>query len=391
MKVAIYGGSFNPPHLGHLAAAKCVSEQLSPDVFLIIPDNVPPHKEMEEGSPDADARLEMTRLNFASLENAVISDMEIRRSGKSYTADTVSRLRETYPDDELILTIGTDMFLSFEEWYMYPYLLENCTLAVVSRNENELEVLQEHKEHMEKSHGAKVEILAHEALPMSSGEIRELLRLRMGADKLEDSVYSTIIKEGYYDASPELGWLRNKVMPYLSEHRVAHVAGCENESVKLAMHYGEDAELAAEAAILHDITKKLKLDEQLILCREYGIICDKAQLENEKLLHALTGAALAADKFGVSESVAEAIRWHTTGKPDMSILEKIIYLADYIEPTRDFEGVEKLRELAYEDLDEAMILGLEMGLEELSRWGIQPHKDSVEALNWYKNRRNELC
>ena len=391
MKVAIYGGSFNPPHLGHLSAANCVNEQLSPDVLLIIPDNVPPHKEMEEGSPDAGARLEMARLNFATIENAVISDMEICRSGKSYTADTVARLRETYPDDELILTIGTDMFLSFEEWYMYPYLIENCTLAVVSRNENELDVLEEHKAHMEKAYNARVEILEHEALPMSSGEIRELLRLRMGADKLSDCVYSLIIKNGYYEASPELSWLREKVMPYLSWHRVAHVTGCESESVKLAMHYGEDAELAAEAAILHDITKKLKYDEQLILCREYGIICDKAQLENEKLLHALTGAALAADKFGVCDSVREAIRWHTTGKPDMSILEKIIYLADYIEPTRDFEGVEKLRELAYEDLDEAMILGLEMGLEELERCGTKPHDDSVEALNWYKNRRNELC
>ncbi|MBQ3211811.1 MAG: nicotinate (nicotinamide) nucleotide adenylyltransferase [Oscillospiraceae bacterium] len=391
MKVAIYGGSFNPPHLGHLSAANCVNEQLSPDVLLIIPDNVPPHKEMEEGSPDAGARLEMARLNFATIENAVISDMEICRSGKSYTADTVARLRETYPDDELILTIGTDMFLSFEEWYMYPYLIENCTLAVVSRNENELDVLEEHKAHMEKAYNARVEILEHEALPMSSGEIRELLRLRMGADKLSDSVYSLIIKNGYYEASPELSWLREKVLPYLSWHRVAHVTGCESESVKLAMHYGEDAELAAEAAILHDITKKLKYDEQLILCREYGIICDKAQLENEKLLHALTGAALAADKFGVCDSVREAIRWHTTGKPDMSILEKIIYLADYIEPTRDFEGVEKLRELAYEDLDEAMILGLEMGLEELERCGTKPHDDSVEALNWYKNRRNELC
>ena len=391
MKVAIYGGSFNPPHLGHLSAANCVNEQLSPDVLLIIPDNVPPHKEMEEGSPDAGARLEMARLNFATIENAVISDMEICRSGKSYTADTVARLRETYPDDELILTIGTDMFLSFEEWYMNPYLIENCTLAVVSRNENELDVLEENKAHMEKANNARVEILEHEALPMSSGEIRELLRLRMGADKLSDSVYSLIIKNGYYEASPELSWLREKVLPYLSWHRVAHVTGCESESVKLAMHYGEDAELAAEAAILHDITKKLKYDEQLILCREYGIICDKAQLENEKLLHALTGAALAADKFGVCDSVREAIRWHTTGKPDMSILEKIIYLADYIEPTRDFEGVEKLRELAYEDLDEAMILGLEMGLEELERCGTKPHDDSVEALNWYKNRRNELC
>ena len=391
MKVAIYGGSFNPPHLGHLAAANCVNEQLAPDVFLIIPDNIPPHKEMEEGSPSAQARLEMARLNFADIENAVISDMEICRSGKSYTADTVARLRELYPEDELVLTIGTDMFLSFEEWYMYPYLLEQCTLAVVSRNENELDVLEEHKAYLEKEYSARVEILEHEALPMSSNEIRELLRLRMGADMLSDSVYSDIIRNGYYEATPELSWLRDKVMPYLSWHRVAHVTGCESESVKLAMHYGEDAELAAEAAILHDITKKLKYDEQLILCREYGIICDKAQLENEKLLHALTGAALAADRFGVCEAVREAIRWHTTGKPDMSILEKIIYLADYIEPTRDFEGVEKLRELAYENLDEAMILGLEMGLEELSRCGIEPHKDSAEALNWYKNRRNELC
>ena len=391
MKVAIYGGSFNPPHLGHLAAANCVNEQLVPDVFLIIPDNIPPHKEMEEGSPSAQARLEMARLNFADIENAVISDMEICRSGKSYTADTVARLRELYPEDELVLTIGTDMFLSFEEWYMYPYLLEQCTLAVVSRNENELDVLEEHKAYLEKEYSARVQILEHEALPMSSNEIRELLRLRMGADMLSDSVYSVIIRNGYYEAAPELSWLRDKVMPYLSWHRVAHVTGCESESVKLAMHYGEDAELAAEAAILHDITKKLKYDEQLILCREYGIICDKAQLENEKLLHALTGAALAADRFGVCEAVREAIRWHTTGKPDMSILEKIIYLADYIEPTRDFEGVEKLRELAYENLDEAMILGLEMGLEELSRCGIEPHKDSAEALNWYKNRRNELC
>ena len=391
MKVAIYGGSFNPPHLGHLAAANCVNEQLVPDVFLIIPDNIPPHKEMEEGSPSAQARLEMARLNFADIENAEISDMEICRSGKSYTADTVARLRELYPEDELVLTIGTDMFLSFEEWYMYPYLLEQCTLAVVSRNENELDVLEEHKAYLEKEYSARVQILEHEALPMSSNEIRELLRLRMGADMLSDSVYSVIIRNGYYEAAPELSWLRDKVMPYLSWHRVAHVTGCESESVKLAMHYGEDAELAAEAAILHDITKKLKYDEQLILCREYGIICDKAQLENEKLLHALTGAALAADRFGVCEAVREAIRWHTTGKPDMSILEKIIYLADYIEPTRDFEGVEKLRELAYENLDEAMILGLEMGLEELSRCGIEPHKDSAEALNWYKNRRNELC
>ena len=391
MKIAIYGGSFNPPHLGHLEAARSVCEKLCPDVLLIIPDNVPPHKDMDDMSPAAEDRLALCRLNFASLEKAQISDMEILRSGKSYTADTVSRLREIYPQDELYLTLGSDMFLSFEEWYMYPYILENCTLAVISREEGDDEALMAHKAYMEKEYGARIELVPHQALPMSSTEIRELLRLRMGKEHLADEVYSEIIRRGFYEAAPELTWLREKVLPYLSGYRVAHVAGCEDEAVKLAQHYGEDPELAAEAAILHDITKKMSREEQLLLCGRYGIICGKAQQENEKLLHALTGAALARELFGVSEQVAEAIRWHTTGKPDMTLMEKIIYLADYIEPTRDFEGVDKLRELCYEDIDEAMILGLEMGLEELKRSDIEPHSDSVEALDWYINRRNEIC
>ena len=87
--------------------------------------------------------------------------------------------------------------------------------------------------------------------------------------------------------------------------------------------------------------------------------------------------------FGVSEEISQAIRWHTTGKPDMTTLEKIIYLADYIEPTRNFDGVEQLRELAYEDLDKALALGLEMSLEELRRQNVEPHRDTVEACLWY--------
>lgn len=391
MKIAIYGGSFNPPHLGHLEAARSVCAELDPELLYIIPDNVPPHKEMDDISPEAEDRLRLCRLNFASLEKAQISDMELLRTGRSYTADTVSRLRELHPEDEFYLTVGSDMFLSFEEWYMYPYLLENCALAVISRDEADAETLMEHKAYMEREYGAKIELIPHEALPMSSTEIRGLLRLRMGAEYLSDAVYAEIIRCGFYESVPELTWLREKVLPYLSERRVAHVAGCEAEAVRLAQHYGEDPELAAEAAILHDITKKMSREEQLLLCGEYGIICDKAQLENEKLLHALTGAALARERFGVSPQVSDAIRWHTTGKPDMTLLEKIIYLADYIEPNRDFEGVDRLREVCYEDIDEAMILGLEMGLEELKRSNIEPHRDSVEALDWYINRRNEIC
>lgn len=383
MKIAIYGGSFNPPHLGHLEAAKTVCAELAPDKLLIIPDNIPPHKAMDPGSPTAEERLALCRIAFRSIPGAEISDMEIRRRGKSYTAHTVRELRGRYPDDELFLVVGSDMLLSFEEWYEFEYLLSECTLAVVSREEDDLDALRAHKALLSEKYAARVHILQHAPLPMNSSEIRVWLRLRLGSDLLDNAVYAEIIRRRYYEAMPELCWLREAVKPYLSPRRVAHVAGCESEAVLLAMRYGEDAEAAAEAGILHDITKKLSYDEQLILCDKYGIILDKDQLANEKLLHAITGAAFARDVFGVSDAVYDAIRWHTTGKPDMTLLEKIIYMADYVEPTRDFPGVEKLRALAHEDIDEAMALGLEMSLADIRSGGVAPHKDTVEAAEWY--------
>ena len=236
---------------------------------------------------------------------------------------------------------------------------------------------------MEEKYSARVLLLSHEPLPMSSEDVRDRLRLGLGSDMLPDAVYAEIIRKRYYDAEPELTWLRQKVIPMLSSERIAHTAGCEHEAVQLAKLWGEDPEKAAVAGILHDSTKNLRYDEQLILCDKYGIILDNAQKENPKLLHAITGAALAKDMFGVSEEISQAIRWHTTGKPDMTTLEKIIYLADYIEPTRNFDGVEQLRELAYEDLDKALALGLEMSLEELRRQNVEPHRDTVEACLWY--------
>lgn len=383
MKTAIYGGSFNPPHLGHVRAAAAVMEKLGPDRLLIIPTNIPPHKEMAQGSPSPEQRMELCRLAFGDIPGAELSDMEIKREGRSYSADTVGSLREMYPQDELYLVMGSDMFLSFCQWYKFQYLLDNCVLTVLSREEDDREELESFKAELEEKYSAKVLLLSHEPLPMCSEEVRERLRLGLGSDMLPEAVYAEIIRRRYYEAEPELTWLRRQVIPLLSSQRIAHTAGCEHEAVQLAKLWGEDPEKAAVAGILHDSTKNLSYDEQLILCDKYGIILDNAQRENPKLLHAITGAALAKDRFGVSEEISQAIRWHTTGKPDMNTLEKIIYLADYIEPTRDFEGVERLRELAYEDLDAALALGLEMSLEELRRQNVEPHRDTMEACLWY--------
>ena len=112
MRTAIYGGSFNPPHLGHVSVALTVQEQLRPERFLIIPTNIPPHKDMAEGSPDAGQRLELCRIAFEDIPGVEISDVEAHREGKSYSADTLAVLREERPEDDYYLVIGSDMFLS---------------------------------------------------------------------------------------------------------------------------------------------------------------------------------------------------------------------------------------------------------------------------------------
>ena len=385
MRIAIYGGSFNPPHIGHAEAARAACEALKPDKFLIIPTSTPPHKELEENSPSPEQRLELCRLAFGDIPGAEVSDLEIRREGKSYTADTVDALQEQYPGAEICIVMGTDMFLSFKSWYRWQYMLECCTLAVLSREDFDRREIEDFKAELEQENHAGVILIPHTPLPMSSTEIREKLRLGLGAKDLPRPVYECIMRNGFYDAKPELPWLRQMVMPYLEERRIAHVTGVESQAVMLAMHWGEDPDKAAVAGILHDITKAQGKEKQLKLCEKYGIILEKAERDNPALLHARTGAALARDRFGISDDIYEAIRWHTTGKPDMNTLEKILYLADYTEPNRDFDGVEELRDLSFEDMDKAMALGLEMSIQDLRERGKEIFHDTMDAYNWYKN------
>lgn len=389
MKIAIYGGTFNPPHRGHVESLQAVYEQAKPDRVLVIPASIPPHKELAAGSPDAEKRLELTRLAFKELPYAEVTDMELTRTGKSYTSDTVEELLRKYPDAELMLAMGTDMFLSFETWHEYRYLIDNVTMLVFARREGEDEKIFKYGEYLESKYGAKINYIMHDPLPISSSEIRRLLPRRLGRELLPGAVFARIVKNGDYAAKPDFPWLREQSYAYLSPKRIPHVQGCEWEAVRLAKRWGESEEDAAEAGILHDITKKLVLSEQLILSEKYGIINDTYETANVKLLHAKTGAALARDLFNISDRVYSAIRWHTTGKPDMTLLEKIIYMADYIEPNRDFPGVDKLRKLAYEDLDAAMVLGLKMSLEDIRSYGAEPYEVTVSAYEWYKAKLTE--
>lgn len=382
MSLALYGGSFNPPHLGHRAAAQTVLETLRPDRLLIIPDHLPPHKELPAGSPSPEERLHLCRLCFAGLDGAEVSDCELRREGVSYTADTVERLRSDNPDEELTLIVGTDMLLCFDKWYRFRYLLEQCALAVLCRGGDEREEVEEKAGQLRREYGARVTVLPHEPVETSSARIRELLPRRLGADELQAEVYAEIIRRRWYGAQPELSWLREQAYAMLKPKRIAHVAGCETEAVALAMRWGEDPELAAEAAILHDVTKKLKPQEQLEFCDRHGIALDESERRSPRVLHAITGAAYAEERFGVGKAVRNAIRWHCTGKPDMTLLEKIVWLADFTEPTRDFPGVEEVRALAEEDLDLALKTAMEMTLRFIEEEGGTPCDITQKALDY---------
>ena len=180
--------------------------------------------------------------------------------------------------------------------------------------------------------------------------------------------------------------LEQVVVRLLKPNRVAHVLGCRDAAVALAKRWGADEVDAARAGLLHDITKALDGERQLTLAGEYGIILNAFQEKNPKTLHALTGSLVAERLFGENTAVADAIRHHTTGKADMNVLEKIIYVADYMEPNRDFPGVEKLRDLAFSDLDEALKLGLTMTLELLNQQGSEVSPESREALNWLNEK-----
>ena len=128
------------------------------------------------------------------------------------------------------------------------------------------------------------------------------------------------------------------------------------------------------------------MDEQLALCERYRIGLDELERRALKLLHAKTGAAIARHVFGADDEIYGAILWHTTGRPDMTLLEKVIYLADYIEPNRDFDGVDALRRAVYTDLDKGLELGLRMSVEELEERGAPVHHDTREAYEYIKRQ-----
>ncbi|MEG2119655.1 MAG: nicotinate (nicotinamide) nucleotide adenylyltransferase, partial [Pseudoflavonifractor sp.] len=328
MKIGIYGGTFNPPHLGHMTSAAAAMAALELDKLFLIPAALPPHKQLPADAPAAADRVAMAALmadgigqSLARPDDVTALDMELCRGGKSYTADTLAELHARYPEDALWLLMGADMFLTVQDWYEPQKIMSLAGLAAFARTEEDCgTLLEEQAEYLRRQFGAEVNLVQLPNITdISSTRLRALLAAGEGAEYLWQPVYGYILRQGLYGAGKDLKNLSDEDLRCASysmirAKRIAHVRGTEQAAVALAERWGADVAHARRAAILHDCTKYLGMAEQRKICQEYGIALDALEQGAVKLLHAKTGACLARGIYGAPDDIYEAIFWHTTGK-----------------------------------------------------------------------------
>ena len=399
MKICVYGGTFDPPHLGHMSAAKAAAKALHLEELLIIPAGIPPHKALSGCSASGEDRLAMAEIMADRLGLHIpvkVLDIELRRAGKSYTSDTVRELKARYPDDDLWLFMGTDMFLSFHTWHEPEAIASLVGLCVFGRSEGDGEaVFAAQKERLEQGWNARIVTVENpNVVEVSSTQIRESLQQGESGAYLDESVWGYILTHHLYGTHADLKSLsfpelRAASYSMVKAKRIPHIRGTEETAAKMALRWGADEILARKAAILHDCTKYFGLSEQLSTCEKYDILLDDMEKTTLPLLHAKSGAGIARAVFGMPDEVCEAIFWHTTGKADMTLLEKILYIADYAEPSRKYPWAAELRELIDCDLDAAVLRGLEITIEHTTSQHQPIHYRTLEARDWLLAHRKE--
>lgn len=377
-KLGIMGGTFNPIHSGHIEIARIAREAADLDEVIFLPDGEPPHKAASTLAP-AVSRYNMTVLAVYTQPFFSASDMEIRRSGTTYTVDTLMQLKAEHPCDDIYYIVGADTLYQVEHWSRPHLLGQMCSLIVVPRPGSDEAALKAQAEHVEGALNIRL-ILAGECGPEISST---LIRERAGRGEtlqglVPQPVADYIAQHGLYGAPYH--WMTQKLQRELSLHRFRHTLSVAETAVVLAARFGVNPLQAHLAGLLHDCAKGLDASDLTALIRSGGISADEYEISMPALLHAPAGEALARSQYHISDSaVLSAIRWHTTGRRNMTRLEKVIYLADMIEPERDdYPGLSDIRALAETDLDAAVRRAAARSVDYILERGKKMHPRTLE-------------
>ena len=387
MKAALFGGTFDPIHSGHVALCEAFAQKLKLDYVLLMPTAHPPHK-LKTEMASAPHRLYMCKLAAKEHPCVRVSDLEIRRGGASFTADTLDELHRRHPDTEWYLITGADMFLTLGTWFRFPDIAKMATLCAAPRGDVTKEQLRAYADTLE-AIGARCVVTDIHAPDVSSSVIRQ--QIRAGNDAWKASVPAAVADyivdhDLYVPGAPSeapttdeqfTDIIRRRLTPY----RFAHSVAVADEAKRLAEKYGADPAKAYTAGLLHDILKDASPAEQLQIASDFGILLDDTEQASQKLWHAHVGAVFVEKILGVTDpEIIGAIRYHTTGRAHMTKLEKIIYVADFTAAGRDYDDVDVMRRLADQSLEDAMRYALQYTVADLHKKHRIVHADTLAAL-----------
>ena len=384
IRIGIFGGTFAPFHLGHLTALHAFCTLARLNRCIVIPSGTPPHKTKTNLFTDEE-RLQMTQRICDGIPGVTVSDWEIRKGGRSYTSQTLAHLNEQFPDARLVLYVGSDMFLTLQDWHQPQEIFHRAEIAAFSRTGDDLETLNTHKNTLSNLFdGVDCTVYSAPTFPVSSTEIREKWSLGESISHLvPEAVDEYLGQLRTTPAATDLSWERYRTVlrERLSDHRLKHSEGVMKEAELLARIHGADPEKAKIAGFLHDMTKEFSREEHFRLFEKYDVFLDDNLKTNKNLWHAVSASCDVTETLGITDGeIVSAIRYHTTGKAAMTPLETILYVADLTEPNRDYDDVDFYRALAREDVDKAAYLAMRWCMADLERRGLPVHQDMIDGV-----------
>jgi nicotinate-nucleotide adenylyltransferase len=350
-----------------LAAAEAARRHFGLGRVLFVPTGETPHKDSSRSTPAA-MRYDMALLAVSGNQGFDVSKVEMERPGASYTADTLAELKKRYgKQSKLYFIVGADAMAEMHTWKSPERIIKLCTLISVSRPGTDGGELDRQIESAREEYGAKIHVLAMPLLDISSTQIRQRIQIeRPVRYLLPEAVKHYIQKHRLYRGDAlDMEAAERRVSTMLSDKRWLHTTGVIGEAVRLAEIYGADRRKAYIAAVFHDCSKEMSAEDKLLNCEKWGIPLDDALRADIDLAHGPLSAEIARQEFNVDDQeILNAIRWHTTGCTHMSLLDKILLVADCIEPNRkNYAGLKGIREAADTDLDKSVALALRMKID----------------------------
>ena len=371
LKIGVYGGSFDPVHKDHIAICECFLNALSLDEVLVVPTKLSPFKNSSGAS--GEHRLNMLKIACENNKKLKPCSIELELEGKSYTYRTMQILRERYPTAKIYFLMGADSLKSFPNWLNPDKIVELCEIVVAGRSgENMQSAISAFEMNFNKK-----PILLDVSGSIASSYVRELLKLNLNCEEyLPSGVFEYIKQNSLYSGDGFCEYLKKALKP----ERLKHVAGVAYLSVRYAKKIGESADKAHIAGLLHDVAKYKNYKDY----PEFTFLDGFDEKAYPQIIHQFLGAHVAEKELGVADNeVLDAIKWHTTGRANMSNLQKIVFVADLLEPSRNYEEVDFLRGECEKDFESGFRLCVKRLIAHLERSGQKVHDYTLQANKFY--------